>query len=219
MQDQIEAIAETLARLKGAVQANPYLRHMQAAYTGIGSRFPFLQAYYGEGTYDVDWATRQQLVRAFSWAIPDERALSLIAKHGPIVEIGAGLGYWAALLEARGVEVVAYDDGSWNELLKIGNPYRYWTEVLTGSHEVLSRHQDHTLFLCWPPFDTEMAADALAAYEGDTLIYIGEGEGGCTGTKAFFAHLEEGRRGPEEIHRLPRYMGMRDALYIYRRLE
>uniref|UniRef100_A0AAV1UJU6 Uncharacterized protein n=1 Tax=Peronospora matthiolae TaxID=2874970 RepID=A0AAV1UJU6_9STRA len=45
----------------------------------------------------------------YSWAIPDERALQIIKHYGPIVEMGAGSGYWARLLQDRGVDVVAYD--------------------------------------------------------------------------------------------------------------
>ncbi|KAF4318472.1 hypothetical protein BBO99_00006974 [Phytophthora kernoviae] len=45
----------------------------------------------------------------YSWAIPDERALQIIKHYGPIVEMGAGSGYWARLLQLRGVDIVAYD--------------------------------------------------------------------------------------------------------------
>ncbi len=82
----------------------------------------------------------KRYVLRFGWAIPDERALSIIkvrflfllitalgffstfhstyatCKHdyiiqayGPIIEIGAGLGYWGRLLRNRGVDYVGYD--------------------------------------------------------------------------------------------------------------
>lgn len=37
----------------------------------------------------------QPLVEKFAWAIPDNRSLRIIAEFSPIVEIGAGKGYWA----------------------------------------------------------------------------------------------------------------------------
>ena len=49
------------------------------------------------------------LRRRYAWAIPDERALRVLAHYGPVVEIGAGKGYWCALLRARGV--VGFFDG------------------------------------------------------------------------------------------------------------
>ncbi|DAZ92387.1 TPA: hypothetical protein N0F65_003770 [Lagenidium giganteum] len=45
----------------------------------------------------------------YSWAIPDERALQIIKHYGPIVEMGAGTGYWGCLLKVRGVDIVCYD--------------------------------------------------------------------------------------------------------------
>lgn len=48
-------------------------------------------------------------VARYSYAIPDLTALNILAEHGPILEIGAGTGYWAYLLRQRGVDVAAFD--------------------------------------------------------------------------------------------------------------
>lgn len=45
----------------------------------------------------------------FSWAIPDERAIRILHHFSPVVEIGAGDGYWAGLVEAAGGDVLAFD--------------------------------------------------------------------------------------------------------------
>ena len=37
-----------------------------------------------------------------------------------------------------------------------------------------------------------MAAESLAHYRGATVLYVGEGRGGCTASPAFFDALEEG---------------------------
>ncbi|CAM9757297.1 unnamed protein product [Laminaria digitata] len=50
-----------------------------------------------------------RLRQRFAWGIPDERALRIVEHFGPVVEIGSGLGYWAMLLRARGVDFNAYD--------------------------------------------------------------------------------------------------------------
>ena len=67
----------------------------------------------GERDYtpmDVNTFRHREMIKdRFSWAIPNEEALDAIAAVGPIVEIGAGTGYWAWLLQKRGVDVVAYD--------------------------------------------------------------------------------------------------------------
>ena len=45
----------------------------------------------------------------YAWACPDSRALRALASCGPLVEVGAGHGYWASLLRARGADVLAFD--------------------------------------------------------------------------------------------------------------
>ena len=40
----------------------------------------------------------------YAFAVPSEEALALLASHAPIVEMGCGTGYWAALLRQRGVK-------------------------------------------------------------------------------------------------------------------
>jgi hypothetical protein len=50
------------------------------------------------------------LQRMFACAIPSERALqAIVALNLPLLEVGAGSGYWARLLRARGVDVLAFD--------------------------------------------------------------------------------------------------------------
>lgn len=45
----------------------------------------------------------------YAYATPTRAALDALAALGPLVEVGAGTGYWAAALRSRGVEVHAYD--------------------------------------------------------------------------------------------------------------
>ena len=52
------------------------------------------------------------LRRLYSWGVPNDAALSCIARIAGatgVVEVGAGTGYWAAALHGRGVDVRAYD--------------------------------------------------------------------------------------------------------------
>lgn len=130
----------------------------------------------------------------FSWAVPDDGALDLIAKHSPggVVEVGAGTGYWARMLADRGVDVVAYDlhpfrcgcgARDWCSDGRNGTKAQ-WFDVQRGGPDSAAAHPDRTLLLCWPPYGSPMAAQAVAAYHdagGRTVAYVGEGEGGCTG--------------------------------------
>jgi hypothetical protein len=48
---------------------------------------------------------------------------------------------------------------------------------------------DSCLITCWPLYDHTMASDAVA-HPWEYIIYIGEGEGGCTGDDLFHSVLE-----------------------------
>ena len=137
---------------------------------------------------------RHELVTSHSWAVPTDEALEAIARHSPngVVEIGAGTGYWAGLLRARGVDVVAYDIEPHENFQAKAE----WSEVLVGNHLNVLKHPERSLMLCWPPYDTDMAAMALRRYKGNVVIYIGESGGGCTGDEDFHEMLDPaGRKG------------------------
>lgn len=158
---------------------------------------------------------RAAFVQKYAWAIPDEKAVSIIAAHGPIVEIGAGTGYWSYLLRQVGADVVAYDVAPY----KNGwcNSEKGWTEVLVGGTEKAAAHPDRALFLCWPPYGSPMAREALEAYikaGGTTVIYVGE-LGGCTGDEEFHELLD--RVGTlVDGHNIPSWLGINDELMVYR---
>ena len=160
------------------------------------------------------YAQRSPLVDKFAWAVPDEPHLRLIEKHGPILELGAGLGYWARLLRSRGVDVLAYDrvpSGKQNPFHQEG---KHWTEVLEGGPGMAARYPKRTLFLCWPPYNTKFARDCLAVYKGNTLIYVGESNGGCTGDRKFFRLLSDEWK-EVKILDLPQWSSIHDYFGVY----
>eukprot|EP00873_Tetraselmis_striata_P044700 jgi/Tetstr1/464964/TSEL_009698.t1 len=92
----------------------------------------------------------------YAWAIPDQRAIRIIANFSPLVEIGAGKGYWAMLLRQAGADVLALDiTGSSRK--KGAAPGKkglqgQWSEVRKGGPKVLQTVETlgRTLFLCYP---------------------------------------------------------------------
>jgi hypothetical protein len=174
------------------------------------------------GSYHGEDNVRHRLVAKYAWAIPNEEALETIAKYGPIVEIGAGNGYWAFLLRSMGVEVKAFDLQTNLKANRFFEPTRdrdepkHWTKVEQGGSEKAQQYSDHSLFLCWPPYGDEMAVNTLKAYSGDTLIYVGEGYYGCTADKSFFEYLEEDWERIEFVS-IPTWAIVGDCLSVYRR--
>lgn len=45
----------------------------------------------------------------YAYAVPNEAALTTLTALGPLVEMGAGAGYWARLLKMRGAKVLPMD--------------------------------------------------------------------------------------------------------------
>jgi hypothetical protein len=134
---------------------------------------------------------RHRLTFTYSFAIPSPGDIAFLAQRldrRPVIELGAGTGYWAWQLTQAGVDVLAYDSHQWvNDDRFVRHQYH---AVHQGSVEKIPEHPDRVLMLCWPDYNTAFAAQALAAYTGDTLIYIGEGPGGCTADDEFDRALD-----------------------------
>ena len=132
---------------------------------------------------------RDALVRHYAFAVPSPGDLTWLvwrlADRG-VVEIGAGTGYWAWMLSQYGVDVLAYDTDAWTTRGTLSS-HRFHP-VRRGGCERAADHPDRALLLCWPEMDTTMASDALAAYTGDLLIYVG---GNLTADDEFRRTLRE----------------------------
>lgn len=174
-----------------------------------------------------DFKLRKKLQHQFAWAVPSPEVIDRLAKLSPIVEIGAGRGYWAALLQEAGATVLCYDiappdqvdDNRWAPSSSEHGVLdtRVFTEIRKGGPEKVLEHQDHTLFLCWPPYQNLMAHDCLHQYKGDTVVYIGEDDG-CTADESFHKFLSEDFEQVEDIT-IPFWDGLHDHLGIYIRKQ
>ena len=151
----------------------------------------------------------------YSWAIPTPEAIREISYFAPIVEMGAGNGYWAYLLRKEKVQIAAFDNFSLiiNEENDLPKP---WTQVLQGDEKTILDHLDKTLLLCWPEDENPMAANVLDLYTGPHLIYIGEGRGGVTADDSFFDRLDRDFILVKFVN-IPNWPGRSDSLNIYKR--
>jgi hypothetical protein len=169
-------------------------------------------------------ARRRELAALFAWAIPSDDGLACLARYAPLVECGAGTGYWTALLRARGVDVLAYDQappgggprGPRNEYHNRAR--RPWTEVVQASSlDAVRRNPQRALFLCWPPYGDDAASYAvLRAYRGDLLVYVGGGSEGADGSVRFHRELALNWT-PVEALDLPHWPRLPDRVTVCRR--
>jgi hypothetical protein len=162
---------------------------------------------------------RVACVRRYAFGVPNRAALEAIARYAPIVELGAGTGYWAYLLRNRGVDIVAYDAAPPGQA---PNAYKFepraWTQVVLGGVEVLDQYANRTLFLCWPGYQDTFADAALARFTGHVLIYVGEQAGGHTANDAFFDRLGRDWAAGEQVA-IPQWSGAHDCLSIFHRRQ
>ena len=151
------------------------------------------------------------ILRRYGFAIPTDDALDEIAERSPggVVELGAGVGYWAHQLSERGVDVVAYDieppPSPRNHRFAGSTP---WHPIARGDERAVVDHADRSLLLIWPTKNETWATEALIGYHaagGACVLYVGDGPGGRTGDPTFHATL--GELGPC----LPCTLGVPDA--------
>jgi hypothetical protein len=135
---------------------------------------------------DHGYRSRYDLVRKYAWAVPTPQALSRVAEFSPILEVGAGTGYWAYLLQQQGADVLPVDKWPPGTGRNRYSHYQEWTDIHPGDEFTVESHTDRTLFLCWPPYDNDFASRCVRNYQGEHVIYIGESYGGCNATDEFF---------------------------------
>lgn len=213
--DYEQALLDEKAKIEEAYQTylSNYAHLVVRRYLGI---LDYMQQQYKmldftELANRVEDIYRKEVIERFldkySWGIPNDAAIDTLAKYGPIIEIGAGNGYWAKLLAQKGVDVVAYDHKPWKTSA---------FQVHEGGHEKLEEHPKHNLFLCWPEQHNSLSHTALTQFKGDTFIYVGEGRGGVTGTPEFFDELEKNWHIVEYI-KIPNHPYYFDVLVVYQR--
>lgn len=172
--------------------------------------------------YQERQAVREEAILDYAFAVPDGDALEVIAGLAPIVEMGAGTGYWAGLLRARGVDVIAYDQTPGHGIESgAAAGRRLYTEVLAGGPAALAAHPDRTLLLVWPPLwhegddEADMSVACLDHWRGRSLVYVGDWQG-ATASDAFHQRLR-GEFVEVACHVIPQWDEVRDRLWVFER--
>jgi len=168
----------------------------------------------------VQWAARDLLTLRYAWGIPDDEVIRRIAEFSDnkVVEMGAGSGYWAWLLSQLNVEVDAWDANPEASITE-GTPWEHkWFNVQEGTPEVLSdnRYIDWTLLLVWPPLSDPMATNALKAFSGSQVVYVGENGEGCTADGEFHDLLYE-EFDYVDGYQNPAWQLLNDCTYFFKR--
>ena len=158
---------------------------------------------------------RNEFINRFGFAILDSGAVEFIRPYSPILEVGAGLGYWTHELKQAGMDVVATDPdtrGRWPGITP-------WTSVeKLSALDAISKYPGRNLLTSWPDRDDPWAAEALMKFQGERVIYVGESDLGCTGTPEMFVILRF-KFKPEKCYEIPTFHSMNDRLEVWRRKD
>ena len=159
-----------------------------------------------------DYDPRMNFIRTFGFAILTGSTVQMLREYSPILEVGAGTGYWTMELEKAGTDIVATDPmpGMFFERAPI------WTQVeMLGGAEAMEKHPGRNLMLCWPDRE-RWPGEVLEECSSKYIIYVGEPRNGCTGNDRMFDLLESRYRLKERIE-IPRFREIHDWVEIWRR--
>lgn len=199
-----------------AMQIPPFLFHASAAYLrpeAILSADEIRERFKDEL---ADRSIRKLYVSKFCFPVLCREAVEAIAdaaRDRRVLEIGSGTGYLAHILATAGVDIIATDPAP--RISGYGQRRGFYLTVLqVTADEAIKQFAPSVLISSWPSYDDDWAAVAMEKMPlGSTIIYFGEGHGGCTGDARMHDFLDAQRR----IARvdLPVFSGLYDDLRIY----
>lgn len=170
------------------------------------------------------------LAEKYAWAVPDDNVIHICKQFSPLVEIGAGKGYWASLIGTTDTVITAFDKHTFSSKKNKGN----FCEVLKGGPEILSKpeYANRALFLCYPDEGESIAIQCLESFQGQYIIHVGElmftggtilgppsAPFGRTSSAEFQVSLAEGFHCVLVQHLQHRSPFSRDCLTVWKRTE
>lgn len=170
----------------------------------------------GVGGYIRQFSLREKMLKGFCFAVLTRAMVERIKPYGPILEVGAGTGYWAHEFKKAGVDYIATD-----RFPLPNNKYfsgsKAWEHVYTFTAvEAVKRFPDRTLLMCWPEYQKSWAVEALKEYKGNVFVFVGEEEEGCCADDDFFEYLHSYWVEREQLD-MPQFFGLHDVAVIYER--
>jgi hypothetical protein len=123
----------------------------------------------------------------FGYGVPCCEVIDEIARYGPLLELGAGNGFWAFWLRKKGCNVIATDIGE-------DNPYtkNKWIDVVQlDALTAMNNFPDRNILIVWPHFTARWVVEIIGQMRpSQILCYVGEGPFGCCAPPAFFLEME-----------------------------
>ena len=171
--------------------------------------------------FKEDTYKRINFISDLGWTVPSEEGiLKMVAffKEKRVLSIGSGCCLTEWFLKQYGIDIIATDSftSHGTSVDKTFMP----VEILSHLDAVAKYNISHdALLLCWPIYSTSMGYETIKAFKGDSLIFIGEAKGGCTGTDDMYAQLARDWKLLSKLY-CPRWhttIAREEYIYIYTR--
>lgn len=150
------------------------------------------KAFYKQLNLNEDLHIRSSQVTGKSWPILTVEVANILSKHigsSKTLDAGAGTGFISAHLRLLGVNITASDIGG--TVFANYGMSRVYARDHEGDSVSLLPGDFQTVLLSWPPYEDSFGYRVVSKMKPDsTLIYNGEGYGGCTGDAAFHYCLD-----------------------------
>lgn len=113
--------------------------------------------------------------------------VSFTNKFNKVSELSCGAGWFTHWLRKYGQPVSGHcvDDFSWNDM-----KYQKWVKKIDSIKHVKKSKDVDLFILCWPYMDDVAFKIWSVMQPKQSLLYIGEGYGGCTANELFFDAVE-----------------------------
>lgn len=140
--------------------------------------------------------------------------------NSKVLEIMAGTGYVGKLLKDQDIDIISIDDGSWSDTF---DEIHYRTENIDCLDAIRKYGNDcDVLLMSWVPLRSDIGGESMKLYHEinpkGAIIWIGEDEGGCTGSDMDFEVMDEIGRSSEleDIFNcnFERFNGIHDEAFI-----
>ena len=167
-------------------------------------------------------------IKYFAWASLNYPDLQFIASYSPLIELGAGSGLYAYIMASMGADIIAYDTSVSKDTRGKDIPIEFshswkslpsYNMVRKGDETMAGQNPMRTLLLIWPSNNDQWSTRAVDNYRrvgGRVIIYVGEGEGGCTGTTSFFNCLQTYYECVDS-RRINSTPTVKDSIYVWKR--
>jgi len=194
------------------------IEYLQKIYPGLTDEELKIKAK-RDGIGVGEYSRRSGFISQYGWSVPSEKGIEKLKEfvgNEKVIEVGAGYGLWAKLMQDADIQIVPTDMPLEREdRSQVPKDHAYTDIERLNNLDAMQKYIDFgVLMMVWPPYNDPMAYETLKKFKGNKLIFVGEGARGCTGCDKFFDLLGKNWKEVETVF-LPQWHGIHDGLQLY----